>query len=79
MPKKLSRSRQLYQKRRNLYKRYKKCFYCKCKLTFKTSTLDHKIPTSRGGDDSYKNLVLSCKKCNNEKGNRTVEEWLSSK
>ena len=38
-------------------------------------TVDHVIPKSRGGDDSWQNLVASCLPCNNCKGSRTPEEW----
>ena len=37
-------------------------------------TLDHVVPLSRGGDDSWENLVCACVKCNNKKGDRTPEE-----
>ncbi|HPO63646.1 MAG TPA: HNH endonuclease [Candidatus Kapabacteria bacterium] len=37
-------------------------------------TIDHIIPKSRGGTDSWENLVTACKHCNNKKGNRTPEE-----
>lgn len=37
-------------------------------------TLDHVIPKSRGGQDTWENLVTACVPCNNRKGNRTPEE-----
>lgn len=37
-------------------------------------TLDHVIPKSRGGDDSWENIVTACVRCNIKKGNRTPEE-----
>ncbi len=37
-------------------------------------TIDHVIPKTRGGDDSWENLVCACVACNNKKGNRTPEE-----
>jgi 5-methylcytosine-specific restriction endonuclease McrA len=37
-------------------------------------TLDHVVPASRGGDDSWENLVCACVKCNNRKGDQTPEE-----
>lgn len=27
-------------------------------------TIDHKLPTSKGGDNDIQNLVLACNKCN---------------
>jgi 5-methylcytosine-specific restriction endonuclease McrA len=37
-------------------------------------TMDHIIPRSRGGTDSWENLTTACIKCNNKKGNRTPDE-----
>lgn len=37
-------------------------------------TVDHIRPKSRGGRDTWKNLVAACVRCNNRKGDRTPEE-----
>jgi hypothetical protein len=37
-------------------------------------TRDHIIPRSRGGSDSFRNLVAACQRCNGQKGARTPEE-----
>ncbi|MFG2004694.1 HNH endonuclease [Spirillospora sp. NPDC048911] len=37
-------------------------------------TIDHVLPQSRGGADTWHNTVLACGKCNNRKGSRTPEE-----
>jgi len=37
-------------------------------------TRDHILPLSRGGDNSWKNLVASCSPCNNRKGDRLPAE-----
>lgn len=37
-------------------------------------TLDHVMPRSRGGRDSWDNIVTACESCNSRKGNRTPEE-----
>ena len=37
-------------------------------------TIDHVVPKSRGGRDTWENLVTACIRCNNKKGNRTPEE-----
>ena len=58
----------------NIYRRDgHQCVYCpsKNKATF---TLDHVYPKSRGGKNSWDNLVTSCKKCNAKKDNRTPKE-----
>jgi 5-methylcytosine-specific restriction endonuclease McrA len=44
------------------------CAYCG-----KTaSTIDHVLPRSRGGGDTWENLVACCLKCNNAKGDKTL-------
>ncbi len=37
-------------------------------------TLDHVIPRSRGGGDTWENMVTACVRCNVKKGNRTPRE-----
>lgn len=37
-------------------------------------TIDHIIPRSRGGVDSWDNVVAACLKCNVKKGDRTPKE-----
>jgi 5-methylcytosine-specific restriction endonuclease McrA len=37
-------------------------------------TRDHILPMSRGGDNSWKNVVTSCSPCNSRKGNRLPTE-----
>ena len=37
-------------------------------------TIDHVVPRSKGGRDSWANLVLACDKCNVKKGDRTPRE-----
>jgi 5-methylcytosine-specific restriction endonuclease McrA len=37
-------------------------------------TLDHVLPRSRGGGDSWENIVTACARCNHQKGNRTPRE-----
>lgn len=38
------------------------------------ATVDHILPSSRGGLSSWTNLVSACKECNNRKADRTPEE-----
>jgi 5-methylcytosine-specific restriction endonuclease McrA len=47
-----------------------RCAYC----NQSASTIDHVQPRSRGGADSWENLVACCLKCNNIKGDRTPGE-----
>ncbi len=56
----------------NIYKRDgNACVYCN---STDRLTLDHVLPRSRGGRDSWDNLVTACQRCNTEKGDRTPEE-----
>jgi 5-methylcytosine-specific restriction endonuclease McrA len=50
------------------------CQYCGAELPRTKLTLDHVLPQSRGGIESWENLVLACLPCNVRKGNRTPEE-----
>ncbi len=38
------------------------------------STIDHVLPRSRGGGNTWTNTVAACGPCNNRKGNRTPAE-----
>ncbi len=58
--------------RSNIMKRDNhKCQYCGTKADL---TLDHVMPRSRGGKDTWENLVTACNHCNVKKGNRTPDE-----
>ena len=48
------------------------CQYCG--YTGDNLTLDHVIPRSRGGGDSWENIVTACVRCNVNKGSRTPNE-----
>ena len=61
--------------RRNVAWKYNhKCQYCGQSFKFSDLTMDHVIPRSRGGDSSWWNIVIACKRCNNRKSNRTPAE-----
>jgi len=65
----------LYVNRNNIFWRDRgQCQYCGIIETPKELTLDHIIPKSRGGKNTWKNLVTCCKICNQEKRDRTPEE-----
>lgn len=58
--------------RKNILKRDShRCLYCGSN---KDLTIDHVIPKSRGGMDTWENLATACNPCNNKKGNRTPKE-----
>lgn len=61
-------SQMLYETKQQKYKKEKACFYCHSALSFKEITLDHKVPKNKQGKNRYKNLVISCSKCNILKG-----------
>lgn len=59
--------------RRNVLKRDRHtCQYCGTHRG--PMTTDHVVPRSRGGGDSWTNLVCACVNCNNKKGSRTPEQ-----
>lgn len=65
-----------YQKvtltRLNIFRRDgNQCMYCGAKTNL---TIDHVIPKSQGGKDTWENLVTACQDCNSRKGDRTPEE-----
>ena len=58
--------------RKRLFKRdHNSCVYCG---STKKLTIDHIHPKSRGGKNSWENLVTACLPCNLKKGDRTPEE-----
>ncbi|HEY3250168.1 MAG TPA: HNH endonuclease [Ignavibacteria bacterium] len=59
--------------RKNILRRdHHKCQYChRADLPL---TIDHIIPKSKGGDDSWENLIAACVRCNNKKGDRSPED-----
>ena len=59
--------------RRNIIRRdNSRCQYCGTSRP--PLTVDHVMPKSRNGGDTWENLVCACIRCNNRKGNRTPEE-----
>jgi 5-methylcytosine-specific restriction endonuclease McrA len=61
--------------RKNFYLRDRYCCqYCGGHFAAADLTLDHVIPKSRGGPDSWENLVTCCKTCNREKENKLPAE-----
>lgn len=54
-----------------IYKRdSNKCQYCG---STKNLTIDHVIPKSKGGKDTWDNLVVACSPCNSKKGDNLLE------
>ena len=46
------------------------CQYCG---STKKLTIDHVIPRSRGGKDTWENMVIACSSCNTKKGDQLLE------
>ncbi len=65
-PKKISVSKNRIMKRDKF-----RCVYCGSQ---KHLTIDHVIPKSKGGQNTWSNMVTCCSKCNCKKGDRTPEE-----
>ncbi len=53
------------------------CQYCgiNCIQAGRVATVDHVIPKSRGGTDTFLNLVTACLDCNQKKGELTSTEF----
>ena len=53
------------------------CQYCHKKFTKDKMTIDHMFPIDFGGPTISDNLLPACKKCNNEKGNMTYQQYMA--
>lgn len=51
-----------------------RCQYCLTKFLPGKLTLDHVLPKSKGGKNTWENLVASCYPCNNAKSDMSPEE-----
>ncbi len=63
-----------YEIREYLLEKYKRtCAYCG--RSDVSLQVEHIIPSSRGGSDRVSNLTIACSECNQEKGDKTAEEF----
>lgn len=53
------------------------CAYCETPL-FGNYHIEHMIPLSRGGENDWTNIAISCPFCNLSKRDKTVEEFFNS-
>lgn len=61
--------------RRNLFARDRnQCQYCGNHFPTSELSIDHVLPRTQGGGDTWENLVCSCVRCNARKGGRTPEQ-----
>ena len=61
-------NRELFRRDRHI------CAYCGGEFGFLKLTRDHIRPVSRGGRDTWMNVVTACRSCNGIKRNRVPEE-----
>ncbi len=67
-----------YEVREYLLEKWnRKCAYCGAKDT--QLEIEHLKPKSKGGSDRVSNLAIACHECNQAKGNREIEQFLSGK
>lgn len=61
--------------RRNIFLRDENtCQYCGQRFSSTELSLDHVLPSSRGGGNTWQNLVCACTTCNHTKADRTPRE-----
>lgn len=61
--------------RRNLFARDgNRCQYCGQSFVTSELSIDHVVPSCRGGETTWENVVCACVKCNVRKGGRTPQE-----
>lgn len=69
---KITRRMHIQLTKQNIIRRdMRTCQYCG--RTESHMTVDHVIPKSQGGQDTWENLVCACSSCNNRKGDSTPE------
>jgi hypothetical protein len=61
-------NRELFRRDRHM------CAYCGSEYNYFRLTRDHIRPLSRGGRDTWMNVVTACRQCNGQKRNRMPEE-----
>lgn len=62
-------------RRRILQREEGRCFYCRRKLSDSNTSIDQ-VARRPPGDNGYRNVVASCKRCNNRKGESSAEDLL---
>ncbi len=64
-----------FKKLLSLYKASNgECFYCGKKINKAQLIIDHVVPMSKGGSNTFENIVLSCWFCNLKKGDRIIDD-----
>jgi len=61
--------------RRNIFARdHNRCQYCGKRFSTQDLSLDHVVPRSLGGPNTWENIVCCCLRCNVRKGGRTPDQ-----
>lgn len=61
--------------RRNLFARDgNRCQYCGHSFPMSELSIDHVVPSCKGGETTWENVVCACVKCNVRKGGRTPQQ-----
>ena len=50
------------------------CMYCGTQMPKYKLSRDHIIPLNQGGTNEWNNVITACKRCNNQKADRTPED-----
>jgi len=62
--------------RKNVYLRdHGQCCYCGKKVSLSGFTFDHVVPKCQGGKVCWENIVVSCLKCNGQKGKKSLKSF----
>lgn len=69
-----SRKRMALTKRNVLLRDKHVCGYCGARGSDATMTVDHIVPKSQGGTNTWENLTAACSDCNARKKNRTPSQ-----
>ena len=60
-----------------------RCLYCRTPFVHGHPdlfpTFDHKVPTTRGGAETFENGCACCHLCNSHKGDMTAAEFIDSR
>lgn len=65
------RAKVAFSKKNILIRDHYTCAYCSSEEDL---TVDHVIPSSKGGKTTWENCVCCCQPCNYKKGNKTLEQ-----
>jgi len=55
-----------------------RCFYCLKEISKDNCELDHVVSQVNRGDNSYRNIVATCHRCNTQKGDEAAESYIRS-